>query len=208
MARKQAPLLPAMSAEFGDADLGDVRLNRRLGRLANSVGDRPGESFPKALNDAELEAAYRFFGNAQVLPEAILAPHVRQTARRAAELPRILVVHDTTTFEFGGQSKREGLGHLIKPSAQGFFGHFSLAIGGGWPAAPYRAARFGDRVPAQETDRPQALDEGPKPWRVGTLGARSGRGGRCARGSRPCHPRDRSRGRQVRVAVEPRRAQA
>lgn len=129
MARKQAALLPAMSAEFGDADLGDVRLNRRLGRLADRVGDRPGESFPKALDDAELEAAYRFFGNAQVLPEAVLAPHVRQSARRAAELPRILVVHDTTTFEFGGHSKREGLGHLIKPSAQGFFGHFSLAVG-------------------------------------------------------------------------------
>ena len=118
-----------LSAEFGDADLGDIRLKRRLGRLADSVGSRPGESFPKALDDAELEAAYRFFGNAQVSPEAIFAPHVRQSARRAAELPRVLVVHDTTTFEFGGRSKREGLGHLIKPSAQGFFGHFSLAIG-------------------------------------------------------------------------------
>jgi hypothetical protein len=41
---------------------------------------------------------------------------------------RIIVVHDTTAFEFGGQAKREGLGHLIKPSAQGFFGHFSLAL--------------------------------------------------------------------------------
>jgi hypothetical protein len=37
-------------------------------------------------------------------------------------------VHDTTAFEFGGRTKREGLGHLIKSSAQGFFGHFSLAL--------------------------------------------------------------------------------
>jgi hypothetical protein len=128
MARKKA-VLPSMSSEFGDADLGDTRLNRRLGLLADRIGDRPGESFPKALDDAELEAAYRFFGNDSVSPEAILAPHVRQSARRAAELPRVVVVHDTTAFEFGGQSKRAGLGHLIKPSAQGFFGHFSLAIG-------------------------------------------------------------------------------
>lgn len=128
MARKQAAALSPMSSEFGDADLGDQRLNRRLGKLADSISDRPGESFPKAFDDAELEAAYRFFGNDQVTPEAILAPHFRQSARRAAALPRVIVVHDTTAFEFGGQSKRAGLGHLIKPSAQGFFGHFSLAL--------------------------------------------------------------------------------
>jgi hypothetical protein len=96
----------------------------------------PGASFPKALDDAELEAAYRFFGNGGVTPDAILAPHVRQTVRRATGLPRIVVVHDTTAFEFGGQTKRRGLGHLIRPAAQGFFGHFSLAL-----------SADGDRVP-------------------------------------------------------------
>src|SRR5262249_19431615 len=90
--------------------------------------ERPAESFPRALDDAELEAAYRFFGNDQVTPDGILAPHFRQSARRAAELPRIVVAHDTTQFEFGGLTKREGLGRLIKPGAQGFFGHFSLAM--------------------------------------------------------------------------------
>jgi hypothetical protein len=96
--------------------------------LAERLAERPSESFPKALDDAELEGAYRFFGNEDVTPEAILAPHFRQAARRAGETPRIIVVHDTTAFEFGGQTKRDGLGHLIKPSAQGFFGHFSLAL--------------------------------------------------------------------------------
>jgi hypothetical protein len=122
--RTAAPL----SEELADADLGDARLNRRLGRLVDRIAERPGESFPKALDDAELEAAYRFFGNDQVTPEAILAPHFRQSARRAAELPQIVVAHDTTQFEFPGQSKRKGLGRLIRPSAQGFFGHFSLAM--------------------------------------------------------------------------------
>lgn len=117
-----------LSEELADVDLGDARLGRRLGRLADRLAERPGESFPKALDDAELEAAYRFFGNDQVTPEAILAPHFRQSTRRAAELPRIVVAHDTTQFEFGGQTKREGLGRLIKPAAQGFFGHFSLAM--------------------------------------------------------------------------------
>ena len=117
-----------LSTELADADLGDARLNRRLWLLAERFAERPSESFPKALDDAELEAAYRFFGNEQVTPEAILVPHFRQSARRAGEVSRVIVVHDTTAFEFGGQTKREGLGHLIKPSAQGFFGHFSLTL--------------------------------------------------------------------------------
>jgi Transposase DNA-binding/Transposase DDE domain len=120
-------VVPALSSEFADVDLGDGRLNRRLGLLADQVAERPGESFPKALDDAELEAAYRFFGNEAVTPEAILAPHFRQTVRRAQAESEILVVHDTTEFEFGGQTKREGLGRLIRPG-QGFFGHFSLAM--------------------------------------------------------------------------------
>src|SRR5579884_1676326 len=127
MPRKRVEIR-AISAELGEADLGDERLNRRLGLLADQLAARPGESFPKALDDAQLEAAYRFFGNDRVSPEAILAPHFRQSARRAAERERVLVVHDTTQFEFPGNSKREGLGRLIKPAAQGFFGHFSLAL--------------------------------------------------------------------------------
>src|SRR5216683_6151566 len=107
--------IPAISVELSAADLGDERLNRRLGLLADQLAERSGESFPKALDDAELEAAYRFFGNDSVSPEAILAPHFRQTARRAAKHQRVLVIHDTTQFEFPGNSKREGLGRLIHP---------------------------------------------------------------------------------------------
>jgi hypothetical protein len=133
--RKRAAALPALSTEVVDADLGDARLTQRLGLLIDSLADRSGESFPKALDDAELEGAYRFFGNAKVTPEAILAPHFRQTARRASSHEDVLVVHDTTQFEFGGDSKREGLGRLIRPG-QGFFGHFALAT-----------AAAGDREP-------------------------------------------------------------
>jgi hypothetical protein len=120
--------VPALSEELAEAKLGDVRLNRRLSSLGERLAGHSGESFPKALDDAELEAAYRFFGNNRVAPEEILAPHSRESARRAGELPQVLVIHDTTVFEFSGQTKRKGLGHLIRPTAQGFFGHFSLAV--------------------------------------------------------------------------------
>jgi hypothetical protein len=126
MSPKLPATLPALSSEVVEADLGDVRLTHRLALLVDSLADRAGESFPKALDDAELEGAYRFFGNANVTPDAILSPHFRQTARRAAAHRTVLVIHDTTQFEFGGTVKRKGLGRLIRPG-QGFFGHFALA---------------------------------------------------------------------------------
>jgi hypothetical protein len=122
-----ATTLPALSAEVLEADLGDVRLTQRLALLVDSLADRAGESFPKALDDAELEGAYRFFGNPRVTPDAILSPHFRQTAHRASTHRDVVVIHDTTQFEFGGDSQREGLGRLIRPG-QGFFGHFALAV--------------------------------------------------------------------------------
>jgi hypothetical protein len=124
----QAPVtLPPLSAEVLEADFGDVRLTQRAAVLLDSLADRPGESFPKALDETELEGAYRFFGNAKVTPDAILSPHFRQTAQRAATRGRVLVIHDTTEFDFGGTTKRVGLGRLIRPG-QGFFGHFALAV--------------------------------------------------------------------------------
>src|SRR5688500_14601395 len=94
--RNRVSPLPALSSEVADADLGDARLTRRLGQLVDCLSDRAGESFPKALSDAQLEGAYRFFGNTKVTPAAILAPHTQQTARRAAERGDVVVVHDTS----------------------------------------------------------------------------------------------------------------
>jgi hypothetical protein len=125
----------SFDVELADVDLGDQRLNRRLGLLVTSLADRACESFPKAFDDAELEAAYRFFGNDRVTPDAIVAPHFRQTAKRAAEHERVLVVHDTSQFEFSGSMAREGLGRLVNPG-QGFFGHFSLAVAANGTSEP------------------------------------------------------------------------
>jgi len=79
--------IPSLSKELAGADLGDIRLNRRPSSLGEQLAEHSVESFPMALDDAELEAAYRFFGNKRVAPEPILGPHFRQSARRAGELP-------------------------------------------------------------------------------------------------------------------------
>jgi hypothetical protein len=117
-----------VSREVADAALGDTRLTSRLVKIVDRLEAQPGQSFPKALvSEAELEGCYRFFQNPRVLPDRILQPHAVATIGRCREAGRVLVVHDTSTFEFSGEAVRRGLGPL-RGQGQGFLGHFSLAI--------------------------------------------------------------------------------
>jgi hypothetical protein len=78
-------------------------------------------------SDAELEGAYRFFQNKRVTLDRLLEPHLVATASRCQSVKQVLVVHDTTEFRFGGETRREGLGDVSR-GGQGFFGHVALAI--------------------------------------------------------------------------------
>ena len=88
--------------ETAACDLGDARLNRRLGLMLAALGERPGQSLPTAFQDwANTKAAYRFLSNDKVSEDRILAGHVRASALRvqATDGP-ILVLQDTTEFSF------------------------------------------------------------------------------------------------------------
>ena len=48
--------------ETAEADLGDARLNKRLGNLLDILGTNPNKTIPAACNGwSETLAAYRFF---------------------------------------------------------------------------------------------------------------------------------------------------
>jgi hypothetical protein len=117
--------------ELRGAQLGDERLSRRLSVLAERAMGTPDAGFPQMVaTDAELEGVYRFLSNERVTAEGILAPHVSATLDRAASHGAVLIVHDTTSFEFGGASPRKGLGLMIG-NGQGFFAHMALAVAPG-----------------------------------------------------------------------------
>jgi hypothetical protein len=118
-----------LAQEMREAQFGDARLSKRLTKLVEKIAQAPDKSFPSLLTDAELEAAYRFFGNEDVTAEAILAPHARATLARMATTPVVLAVHDTTTLSFRADGQRQGLGRLRR-SGQSFFAHFTLAVSG------------------------------------------------------------------------------
>jgi hypothetical protein len=88
--------------EISECDLGDARLNRRLGAMLEALGDRPGSSLPTAFQDwANTKAAYRFFANENVSEDKILEGHFNASALRiqATDGP-ILILQDTTEFTF------------------------------------------------------------------------------------------------------------
>ncbi|HET9955721.1 MAG TPA: IS4 family transposase [Polyangiaceae bacterium] len=115
-----------ITAEFEGVELGDRRRNARLLLLAERLAEQPDASFPDAMsNEAELEAAYRFFNNVKVEAAEILRPHVRQTVERAKALPVALVAHDSSTVSFDSEY-REGL--TRRGSKQHFIVHCSLAM--------------------------------------------------------------------------------
>jgi len=122
-------VLVGASREVEGAPLGDTRLTKRAIQLVDVLAAAPDKSFPRQVDsEGELEALYRFVNNEKVTPELLLAPHYRATAARAAEAGRVIVVHDTTGFSFGGETPREGLGR-IKKGGQGFNAHVGLVVG-------------------------------------------------------------------------------
>jgi len=128
--------------EISECDLGDVRLNRRLGVILEAIGERPGKSLPTAFQDwANTKAAYRFFANGNVSEDKILEGHFAASALRiqATEGP-ILILQDTTEFSFKRSSPEKigftkvSPGHKRKDGRRqkhmicGLLMHASLAI--------------------------------------------------------------------------------
>jgi hypothetical protein len=149
-------------AEFGAAKFKDRRLAARLQGLGGKLTARPDVSFPEVFeSSAELEAAYRFFGNVAVVPDIILSGHFEGLRRRGGEESTVLVVHDTTTISFRGDGQRRTHDGNALPK-QRFFAHVSLVVSDDGLRKPlgvaclatwYRGSTFGGGGWHHEHDR-------------------------------------------------------
>lgn len=116
-------------AEFGAAELGDARRTARLVQLARQLGERPEASLPQALEDgAALKAAYRFFDNAEVAHEKVLASHVVSSLKRMQGQEVILAVQDTTSIDYATHLATAGLGPTSANGGHGLLCHGTLAF--------------------------------------------------------------------------------
>jgi hypothetical protein len=116
-------------AELGGAELGDARLNRRLGRVAERLGAQPGASLPVACGGwAETQAAYRLLAHEAVTWEQGLAPHWDCSVERMRRQPVVLCVPDSTEVDYTAQPGLAGLGPLSYLRQHGWYGHPPLAV--------------------------------------------------------------------------------
>lgn len=89
-----------IALELKGIDLGDKRLNRRSEELIEALARDPQASINASCETwADTHAAYRFFSNERVTPEAILAPHRAATLARAQEHALVVIAQDTTEID-------------------------------------------------------------------------------------------------------------
>jgi hypothetical protein len=99
--------------EFGDADLGDQRLTKRLVQIVRDFCARPQGSVPQACQSrAKTKAAYRFFDHPEIIMDKILEPHYEATLARARQEEVVLAVQDTTTLNYTAHPATENLGPI------------------------------------------------------------------------------------------------
>lgn len=115
--------------QFGHANLGDARRQRRLLLLASAMLENTSMSLPKQFpTGADLAAAYRFFSNPQIDPQAILASHRQLVRQQALEHPVVLCIEDDTELDFTHRSALSGLGQIGDGRGRGLLQHSALAV--------------------------------------------------------------------------------
>jgi hypothetical protein len=151
------------AATYARCALGDRRLARRVVELAATIARSPQVSLGRSCaNPASLKAAYRLLQHPAATLETLSAPHRRASvaaARSGSEA--VLLVQDTTEFDYTAHPATTGLGPIGDGRGRGFLVQSVLAVRPGATAA--RAMVLGvvhlqafDRVPAPRPDETSA----------------------------------------------------
>ena len=117
--------------EFRQAPLPDQRLVKRLMLMATDFAQHPTAPIPQACGSwCKTKAAYRFFDNDAVQPQAILEAHVGATVQRLQSHPVVLCVQDTTTLNYSTHPRSRGLGPISnnRDKTLGLLLHTTLAL--------------------------------------------------------------------------------
>lgn len=99
--------------EFGNACLGDERLENRLIQIARDFYGRPQANIPQSCQSrAKTKAAYRFMDNEKSTMENILKSHYKATVNRIKGEKTVLAVQDTTSLNYSLHPATENLGPI------------------------------------------------------------------------------------------------
>ena len=120
-----------VSEELKYLDLGDKRLNTRLGKIVSELSEHPHETVPQAIKKpSDVQATYEFWENRHVKASKIIEAHKKATIEKIKGEKVVLAVQDTTDLEFAPKKGRRGLGSISKQGAEGLKVHNVLAVSG------------------------------------------------------------------------------
>ena len=135
--------------EFGGAQLGDIRLGKRLVEIAAAQADMPGSAYSRVAKGdwAATKAYYRMIDKpeeSEVSMPNIMAPHRERTIQRMMDQDMVLLIQDGTTLNFSGLSQCKDLGvvgtNQTKTKSPGLNLHSTFAVtSSGLPLGVLRA---------------------------------------------------------------------
>ncbi|MGL4513590.1 MAG: IS4 family transposase [Lacipirellulaceae bacterium] len=115
--------------ELLGTELGDARRTDRLIAMVEAFSVDPEASPWQALGDAgQAKGAYRLWDNPECSVERLLSGHAQRTVERCSTRREVLVVQDSTEFNYTAHPATAGLGYTSCASKQGVKGHAALAV--------------------------------------------------------------------------------
>lgn len=141
---------------FGDADLGDQRLERRLVEIAAQSFRAPAGTITTVFTSAaDREAVYRFVENSRAESEAVLAAQLRATARLARGEEYIFVPVDGSSLTVVDRSKAREVGSVgtYSKRARGLIVVSALAVTREGTPVGLAGQRWWSRDPAAKSPR-------------------------------------------------------
>jgi hypothetical protein len=115
---------------FGAAELGHVARTRRLVLSADAIIQHPGGTLPQKLHaPAPLDGFYRLANRKEVTHQSVLEPHRQRTlGQMRATTDPILLIHDTTEWDYTSITSLTGLGQIGNGGGRGYQCHNALAV--------------------------------------------------------------------------------
>src|SRR5580765_792099 len=149
--------------EMAGLDLGDQRLEARAVKILQGRWDHPEKSYAQSFADwGQVQGAYRLVDHPckQIDLRALLGAHQERTCERMAAEALVLLAQDTTSLNYSGLRKTQGLGKINHEGSLGLHLHSTLALNGaGVPLGVVDAQCWG-REP--EEQNPQGVGRNGK----------------------------------------------
>ena len=118
---------------YENAEFGDNRLSTRLARILEQLSSDPSSKVSAACKDPyQAKAVYRFLDNDEVDVEDITKTTHDVTIKNIHEAkpPVVLIIQDTTEFNYSNLKATSGLGSISgRKSAMGMECHSAIAVG-------------------------------------------------------------------------------